>query len=352
MSKKFFILLLLTALPVIGYKVHFNNKRLQKAEIKQAVEATYKNTNSEKFKVAFDREGINEIALLTMIKDEEDIIFENLVWHFSIGFRKFVIVDNLSTDRTSELVNNFIKLTGDQAAVFVIRDPVVAHIQSRIITGGYHFIRSVWPEVKWVFPVDGDEFWTPKVKLRDILQKLPSDIGVLSVGQIIYQAADDFDKFPAEAKFYEKIHYRTTKYYTANFPKVAVRVKPNVIIAQGNHSAVVENYASVLRYGAANNLGLDMVTYPHRSPLQTMHKYNNGMKANLLGKKQGLLGSDIGTHWDSFEAEIAAKGSAEIAARDRFKASYINMKEALDDPFPMGEAIKLFEEIVKKAEQN
>ncbi|MGI4775503.1 MAG: hypothetical protein ACRYE9_00995, partial [Janthinobacterium lividum] len=36
----------------------------------------------------FNSEGINNIALVMMTKDEEDIIYQNLVWHFSLGFRK------------------------------------------------------------------------------------------------------------------------------------------------------------------------------------------------------------------------------------------------------------------------
>lgn len=44
-----------------------------------------------------------------MVKDEEDVIFENLVWHFCVGFRKFIIVDNNSTDKTRILIEKFQK---------------------------------------------------------------------------------------------------------------------------------------------------------------------------------------------------------------------------------------------------
>ena len=44
-----------------------------------------------------------------MVKDEDDIIYENLIWHFCIGFPKFIIVDD--TDRIAEkkLLNELAK---------------------------------------------------------------------------------------------------------------------------------------------------------------------------------------------------------------------------------------------------
>ena len=54
-----------------------------------------------------------------MVKNEEDIIFENLVWHFATGFRKFIIVDNMSTDQTRNKIQEFSQLVKNHAQVLI-----------------------------------------------------------------------------------------------------------------------------------------------------------------------------------------------------------------------------------------
>lgn len=93
----------------------------------------------------FNSKGIEDIVLISMVKNEEDIIFENLVWHYAIGFRKFIIIDNNSTDNTKSIIEKFAALTEKKAIVFLINDKIFEHIQTRIITGSYLFAKSVWP---------------------------------------------------------------------------------------------------------------------------------------------------------------------------------------------------------------
>jgi len=106
----------------LTYKI---NKKIKNAEIKNAVKINldYGDHISKK-DVKFTKEGIKNIALITMIKDEDDVIYDNLVWHFCIGFRKFVIIDNNSTDNTRLLVEKFKKQVASNANVVIIDDPI------------------------------------------------------------------------------------------------------------------------------------------------------------------------------------------------------------------------------------
>ncbi|MDD5125424.1 hypothetical protein, partial [Methylovulum sp.] len=69
---------------------------------------------------------LENVAYISMIKDEEDIIFYNLLWHYELGLRKFFLIDNLSTDKTLQRIKLFEKLF-DDAEIFILHDPVIAH---------------------------------------------------------------------------------------------------------------------------------------------------------------------------------------------------------------------------------
>ena len=94
-----------------------------------------------------------------MIKDEDDIIYENLAWHFAVGFRKFILIDNNSSDNTRNLIQKFINETKELATVILIHDPIEEHNQYKLMTAAYRMSHEIWPEAEWIFPVDADEFW-------------------------------------------------------------------------------------------------------------------------------------------------------------------------------------------------
>lgn len=66
--------------------------------------------------------GIDRIALISMVKDEDDIIYENLVCHFCIGFHKFIIIDNISTDKT-RFIERFRDQVVEKATEIIVDDP-------------------------------------------------------------------------------------------------------------------------------------------------------------------------------------------------------------------------------------
>lgn len=272
-------------------------------------------TGFEAKKVSFSESGIDNIALITMVKDEEDVIYENLVWHFCVGFRKFVIVDNDSTDKTLALIHKFKKETEGKALVIIIEDPIFEHIQSRIITAAMRTVNVVWPEVEWVFPVDGDEFWYPNRPLDQILADVPKDKDEMLVIQYQQRPCDKYDKIDSSKPFYNSIVCRDRVLSSGGgLGKVAVRSNVTTQIRQGNHEAVVDGWN--LSKTSANILGLDMRHFAIRSVDQVYRKYWNGAHANIALKKKGGP-STVGSHWDSFLDEVKDKGMMH-ASIDRF----------------------------------
>jgi glycosyltransferase involved in cell wall biosynthesis len=326
----------------LTYKI---NKKIKNAEIKNAVKINldYGDHISKK-DVKFTKEGIKNIALITMIKDEDDVIYDNLVWHFCIGFRKFVIIDNNSTDNTRLLVEKFKKQVASNANVVIIDDPIIEYIQSQKTTGAMLFAHSIWPKVDWIFPVDADEFWYPNIELRSILNKVPSDIDVILTLQYDHVPIESGENMSYSGNFYKDIPYRM-KYFYGGLGKVALRPDMDIIIEQGNHLA--SSRTRNLKYYAGNTLGLDMRHFQMRSPHQTEKKYWNGSKANLLAQELGVLAKGNGCHWDSFKEEVREKGIKQ-SALDRFN-NHIRPKESCtEDPLPMDLAHKLFKEITKE----
>ena len=42
-----------------------------------------------------------------LVKDEDDILEENLIFHKSMGVNQFIITDNNSSDRTAEIIKKY-----------------------------------------------------------------------------------------------------------------------------------------------------------------------------------------------------------------------------------------------------
>lgn len=341
-----------------GYKIFKKNQHVKQPnlyieylnDIKEIVQ--WEEENGIGFKVTpavFEKEGIDNIALVTMIKDEEDVIYENLVWHFCVGFRKFVVVDNNSTDKTRELIEKFKRKTDGKAIVVIIDDPIVEHIQSAILTGSMYFVKSIWPKTEWVFPVDGDEFWYPNTKLSDILKNVPSDKDAIIIMQYNHFFVEKAHQFDSSKPFYESMPYRTNSLIkdglTTQFGRVAVRPKLDITIAQGYH--LIKSHNEVLiKYAKGNKLGLSMRHFPRRSIAQVKKKYLNGARANIAGQQKGVISPGDGTHWTAFQDEIQEKG-VEQATIDRFNEFIVDKEIMLHDPLPMQEAFTLFEELTK-----
>lgn len=211
------------------------------------------------------------IGYVTMVKDEEDIFLFNLVWHYHLGLRRFFIIDNLSSDRTPELIQLFAARFPD-ATVLTLRDPVVAYYQSRKMTAGCHFMRAMWPELQWLALVDADEFLCPRAPLASILDRLEEDVDAVILAKSFYRltnaaqaAEDDY--------FFRRIPQRQPLSHSS--AKIIVRAREPDPIGQGNHRiAEQEKFFSTKKYVACPEL--TMREYPVRSFRQFARKTSNG----------------------------------------------------------------------------
>ena len=345
--KRFFLFFLFCITAIFCWNFYLNNKY----HIKAAEKNTQQLDVSKRFEPKFRKDGLDDIVLITMIKDEDDIIYENLVWHFSVGFRKFVIIDNNSTDKSLEKIKKFEKETKDHANVIIISDPIAGYIQSKKMTGAFLFARSIWPDLKWIFPVDADEFWLPETDLSELLESVPSYIDAILTNGPKYLPVKEQD-YEGLEPFYSKLSKREKMVYS-NKVKVAFRNNNEFYIAQGNHS-IETNYPKFLsktlkiigvpRYQAINLHGLHMVEFPIRSIAHSKKKFENGMRANLIAQEKGLISSQQGTHWSDYK-QIKEK-FGEDAPRVKFESYMIDENNTIEDKLNFDNAYTNYIEIL------
>jgi hypothetical protein len=266
-----------------------------------------------------------------MVKSEENIIFESLVWHFCIGFRKFVIIDNGSTDGTRNLIERFRRRVKDHAFVVVIDYPDnsegISVRQSNLLTSGGLLAHTMWKDVQWVFPLDADEFLWPRfVDLHQILSYLPPCINVLTFHWLNHFPTKTHEHYDFNKPFYENLTFRTKKMLW-NIPgqpgpfKVAFKAGIFPKIQSSNHFV---RSSEKQYYKATSPLGLDMRHFQRRSVEQIRSK-----QAKFNGQT---------TH------------SLQQSAEEIFDETVFPESECVQDPLPMKKAFELFDRLVGKEE--
>lgn len=317
------------------------------------------------------KDGIENIAFISMVKDESDIIYENLIWHFAVGFRKFIVFDNSSTDNTLSLIKRFAQETKGLATVLIIEDPIIMHNQNKIVNSGYRMAHEIWPEVNWFFPVDADEFWVFSQEPAQSIAKIPNNIDVISAIKLMYRPSDDYHYMPVEGKFWHKIHYRNSNWgsYDAKrnvysvTPKIFMRYSDNFSICMGNHHIIYNDIFSIKAaedadevyhnlvndafYDAADLYGIHLREFHIRSPQQAQKKFTNGLKAAAEIPATNKSSLKAGEHWLNYQKYLDNASSPEEAANQKFNdfSRPANSPDIIDDPLPIDEAIALYKQL-------
>ncbi|MGK7936148.1 MAG: tetratricopeptide repeat protein [Xenococcaceae cyanobacterium] len=254
-------------------------------EIFRLKEIANKSTNSNKKALLLTSTKPEEhlIASVSGFKDEADIAYYCLEWQYSLGVRRFVILDNMSLDNTAQEIRRF-AAEHKNAMVYLIEDSEIRHYQSQKMTAAAEFAYKLW-QTEWILPFDADEFLCSSHQpLHTILENIPKErlcIKIPLKNHVLTSIDDHSEKNPLKRMCYRANPKRGKKIF-----KVIIRWQPGMVIGQGNHKVCL--HGDLVDSLNGEELGLFIRHYPWRSKKHLKRKILNGGRAhqedsNIIG---------------------------------------------------------------------
>lgn len=201
------------------------------------------------------------LIMTLLVRNEEDVICENIEYHLSQGVDFFIVTDHLSEDRTTDILYNY-----ERQGYIELISASGPYIQTDLVTKMAEIAFSKY-KADWIINNDADEFWYYKNgKLKDAFINVPSDINIIRAKRHNML----LPKNGVKNDFYQEMIFRRKKSLNpigANLPsKVCVRGANNVVIHPGSHKITHPDGNEVF------NSEIEIFHYPFRSYEQFQRK--------------------------------------------------------------------------------
>ncbi len=158
-----------------------------------------------------------KLAMTLIVRNEADIIEDNLRYHRAQGVDFFIVLDNGSTDGTVEILKSY-----ETAGILTLvsMPGTMLTIQRK---GNTRIARLAYEMgADWVIHNDADEFWWPVTgNLKDALETIPDDLGVVLAPRTEFLPRPD-----SPGSFAERMTIREARFRRP--PKTAHRTHPSV----------------------------------------------------------------------------------------------------------------------------
>lgn len=216
------------------------------------------------------------IVMTILVKDEEDVIEQNIRTHAYLGVDAFVVMDNKSTDKTPEILERL----SSEFTIKVIRNDSLKFEQGMWMTRLAKIAKKEF-RADWVISNDADEFWIPKngLSLREYLKSKHSVLRVKRFNMVYIKGLNSI---------YES-NYRINFpiFYTAN----DILTEPNVPISMGKIGPkVIVNPHGLIRIRGGNHSArhIDFARSKKGKDLADIYvcHYNVRSYEQLLGKAE------------------------------------------------------------------
>ena len=264
------------------------------------------------------------VCMIMMARDEVDILSTNVLWHYAAGLRRMIISDNGSIDGSLRKLFELRDKLSD-AEIIILSDPIERYMQAEKMTGLFKLATQVWPDCRWVFPLDADEFLVPTQGLS-VLDYIHEADGVVVCKTNHF--LDQFrDRVAGDPPATTAMPYRHP--FGLQPPKVALRSRPEFGLSQGNHFITAPSPA-VMTGGL--KLGIYIREFQIRSFLQFHRRVANGGQAVLRAEQH--LGHPVGgDHWKAWHKVLQESGDAGLMSI--FTSQFVRPTdiELIHDPF-------------------
>ena len=215
------------------------------------------------------------IVAVMMVRDEADVLPYTLRGLLKQGADHVIVADNLSTDRTPDILANAER--ENPGRFTVQQDDEVGYYQADKMTALAHQAAELG--ASWVWPCDADEyFYARGGTVADFLAGTDLDV----VGAQVYDhiATDDDD--PTDPNPFTRIRWR--RQAPQRMAKVLFRPHPDMRVHMGNHD---------VDHPGEKGTGLFARHYQYRSFEQMVRKLTNGREAYEATDLHEMYG----THW-------------------------------------------------------
>ena len=216
-----------------------------------------------------------KLVMTLLVRDEEDIVADNLDFHLAQGVDEVIVTDNGSVDGTLEILRAY----EARGLVRIIVEPTDDYSQGRWVT---RMARMAATEHKadWVINNDADEFWWPREgTLRTLFEGLGGDVGVVVGHRTNFVPRPEDDR-----PYWERMTLRERESLNPVGkplpPKLAHRAHPEIVVVQGNHRIKGPDVGSEVDDGS-----IEILHFPMRSYAQFENKIIKGGRAYSLKKE-------------------------------------------------------------------
>jgi Glycosyl transferase family 2 len=161
------------------------------------------------------------------VRDEGDVIEDNLRYHHALGVEHFIVTDDRSTDATVDVLDRYAA-----AGLATVHRPETESYMEEAAGWMQGMARLASEEhgADWVIHGDADEFWWPiEGTLPETLARVPGRYGAVSAPRTEFVARPD-----GPGSFAERMTVREAR--SSLRPKLAHRAAPDVVVLdRGGH---------------------------------------------------------------------------------------------------------------------
>lgn len=226
-----------------------------------------------------------KVVMTLLVRDEADILAANIDFHLAMGVDFVIATDNLSTDRTAEILRHYEK----RGVLQYLHESDDDYSQHRWVT---RMARMAATEhaADWVINNDADEFWWPETgDLKGVLERVPGNVDAVSAKRTNFLPTQTVgtDFFAETMTLRESVSLNAVGRPLPD--KVCHRGTADIDVAQGNHS--VSRRGSMLKAVPA---AISIMHFPLRSYDQFANKISKGGAAYA---RNSQLPKGIGATW-------------------------------------------------------